>query len=87
MTSIIKHYAEYYGDVRLAKWRELSARDKAANVIALWSVVNEDSKPTVADIGCGDGAIIQELGRQGFGQSYVGFEVSESGLAYARQRR
>ncbi len=81
------HYAGYYGDTNLAAWRELSAKDKAANVIRLYCLVRQESPSEVADIGCGDGAVIQELGRQGFGHSYVGFEISESGLSYARQRQ
>ena len=87
MNSRIKDYNNYYGDAKLAKWRELSARDKAANIIELWSVVSEDSTPKVVDIGCGDGAVIHELSRRAFGRSYVGFEVSESGVAYAQQRK
>ena len=43
-------------------------------------------EPQVVEIGCGDGAIIQELARRGFGQSYVGYEVSDSGVRQARER-
>jgi SAM-dependent methyltransferase len=83
-----KHYNGYYGDTWLATWRELSARDKAANVIALWEAACEKTVKIkkIADIGCGDGAVIQELCRREFGESYVGFEVSRSGLASAKQR-
>jgi len=80
-------YAEYYGSDRLARWRELCARDKAANIMALWRETRNGASCTVADIGCGDGAVIQELSRHGFGRSYVGFEISRSGLEYAQTRQ
>jgi len=80
-------YSEYYGSERLARWREVSARDKAANILALWRRTRQASSCTVADVGCGDGAVIQELTRRGFGRSYVGFEISQSGLRYAQTRR
>lgn len=87
MTAAIDQYTEYYGEVELAKWRELGPRDKAANVMKLWSTVSPETYPTIVDIGCGDGAVIHELDRLGWGRSYVGFEVSQSGLACARQQR
>lgn len=80
-------YDEYYGSDHLAHWRELCARDKAANIVVLWRGTRSEASCTVADVGCGDGAVIQELSRQGFGRSFVGFEISRSGLEYARQRR
>jgi hypothetical protein len=63
MPDLIKHYSAYYGDARLARWRELGARDKSANIMSLWSRVNGEVKPSVVDVGCGDGAIIRELDR------------------------
>jgi ubiquinone/menaquinone biosynthesis C-methylase UbiE len=79
-------YSEYYGSDRLARWRELCAHDKAANIMTLWRETRNGASCAVADIGCGDGAVIQELSRQGFGRSFVGFEISRSGLEYARTR-
>lgn len=87
MSKILGHYSDYYGDATLAQWRKLGARDKATNVTKLWALANKDSVARVADIGCGDGAIIHELGHRGLGESYVGFDISESGISYARQRQ
>jgi len=82
-----KRYTHYYGDPRLAAWRELSARDKAANVVKLWSEVSLGKAPfRVADIGCGDGAVIFELARRSFGNRFVGFEISASGVQHAKKR-
>jgi len=80
------HYAEYYGTAQLARWRELGARDKAANIMALWRAVGQVQPPKVIDIGCGDGAVIWELGRRGFGDNYVGYEISDSGIRYANSQ-
>jgi 2-polyprenyl-3-methyl-5-hydroxy-6-metoxy-1,4-benzoquinol methylase len=85
MTTAIQLYTDYYGDARLIEWRQLGAKDKAANVIRLWSTVKPHISPRIADIGCGDGAVIRELDRRGFCSSYTGFEVSESGIACAQQ--
>jgi SAM-dependent methyltransferase len=85
MPDLIQHYSAYYGDAKLSQWRELGARDKSANIMGLWSHVNGEVKPSVADVGCGDGAIIRELDRNGFGQSYLGLEISESAIDQAQQ--
>ena len=45
-------YMNYYGDEQLARWRQLSTKDKAKNIIALWSSVGKKEPATVVDIGC-----------------------------------
>lgn len=87
MFEAYSHYTNYYGDGNLAAWRALSAKDKAANIIHMYSVIGHNLLPTVADIGCGDGAVIRELDRQGFGESYIGFEISISGITAASQHK
>ena len=86
MSSLTDHYRDYYGDARQSEWRDLSAKYKAANVINLWTMAGRIGEPTVVEVGCGDGALIQELARRGFGQSYVGYEVSDSGVREAQER-
>lgn len=81
-----KHYADHYGSDEQTYWRELGARDKAANVISMWAATGEARAPRVADIGCGEGALIAELGKRGFGADFVGFEISSSGVAAASKR-
>jgi SAM-dependent methyltransferase len=85
MPDFIGHYSDYYGDARLTEWRALGARDKAANVMGLWRSIEGGVKPSVADVGCGDGAIIRELDRNGFGGNYLGLEISESAINQAQQ--
>ncbi len=84
--TIIEHYADYYGDPELARWREVGAREKASHVEAAWLATKESRAPSIADIGCGDGAVIQQLFLHGFGANAVGYEVSPSGVECARQR-
>jgi SAM-dependent methyltransferase len=82
---LVEHYADYYGADALTRWRDLGASDKARNIVSLCSSLFP-GRPTVLDIGCGDGAVIGALDRIGFGSSYVGLEISPSGLGVAQRR-
>jgi SAM-dependent methyltransferase len=82
---LVEHYAHYYGDEELKRWRELGARDKAQNILSLCSTLLAE-RPTVVDIGCGDGAVIEALDSVGFARSYVGLEISPSGVRVAQAR-
>lgn len=79
-------YEGYYrrDDPRFRRWRELGARRKASNVIAL---AGELEIGTVAEIGCGDGALLAELSERGFGTELHGFEIADSAVARVRDRR
>jgi SAM-dependent methyltransferase len=76
------HYADYYADP-IRRWRALGAIDKATNVVRLWRDGAQVGR--VADIGCGEGSVIQCLAELGFGKEFVGFEISDSALGMARQ--
>lgn len=80
------HYAAYYGSAELTAWRELGARDKATNIVTLWEAAGVSTPPRIIDIGCGEGALVSELARRGFGASFLGVEVSASGVQCARRR-
>jgi SAM-dependent methyltransferase len=70
-------------------WRDLGAVTKADHVVDLAArvgVPSGDAAGVVAEIGCGDGAVLAELGRRGFGRRRVGFEISGSGVALAAER-
>lgn len=79
-------YQEYYTDPGISVWREISARDKARNVVLLWSKCG-GGQPSIVDIGCGDGALIQNLDQRDFATNYIGLEISESGLDKARSKQ
>lgn len=70
---------------RGARWRALSALGKADHVIALCSRAGLSPR-TIADIGCGDGALLSELRRRGFGEHLSGFEITGAAAALARSR-
>ena len=79
-------YREYYSDPNISRWRAISARYKAENVIRLWSSCGL-RKPALADVGCGDGALIMTLDNVRFARSYTGIEISESGLEKAKMQK
>lgn len=68
------------------RWRELGAVTKADHVVDLAARIGVIGTASVAEIGCGDGAVLAELGRRGFGQRRVGFELSASGVQLAAAR-
>ncbi|MEO0129215.1 MAG: class I SAM-dependent methyltransferase [candidate division WOR-3 bacterium] len=85
MKYLINYYDEYYGNEYLRRWRELSAFDKATNIISAWSSIFNEYGPTLIEIGCGDGSIISELIKRGFGRYHMGVEVSKSALKCAKE--
>ena len=66
-------------------WRQLSARGKADRAIELCTRAGL-SPASVAEIGCGDGALLAELGARGLSGQLHGFEVSEEAARLARSR-
>ena len=72
------------GDRHL-RWRQLSARGKADHAIELCTRAGL-SPSSVAEIGCGDGALLAELGARGLTGELHGFEVSEEAARIARGR-
>jgi SAM-dependent methyltransferase len=72
------------GDRHL-RWRQLSARGKADHAIELCARAGLVPS-SVAEIGCGDGALLAELGARGLAGSFHGFEVSEEAARIARKR-
>ena len=72
---------------RSARWRELSAIGKADHVTTLLSGAGRVHPRTVLEVGCGDGAVLAELGRRGLGPELVGVEVSASAAELAGRRR
>jgi len=70
---------------RLGRWRALGARAKAEHVVALCARAGVQPA-RVADVGCGDGALLKELGDRRFAPSMTGFEISHSAAAIAGAR-
>jgi SAM-dependent methyltransferase len=88
--SLIDFYEEAYSGsgaegARYADWRTLSAAAKAEHVIELCGRGGVDPRSTL-DVGCGDGALMEELHVRGFGGRLVGMEISQAALRIAGAR-
>jgi SAM-dependent methyltransferase len=68
------------------RWRALSAIAKAQHIVELATGVGLDSPAAVADVGCGDGSVLSELGRRGFGARRIGFEIAAAAVEMAAGR-
>jgi SAM-dependent methyltransferase len=68
------------------RWRDLGAVGKADHVVELVRRAALPAPRTVAEVGCGDGAVLTELGRRDFGGRRVGYEISASGVKLTAER-
>jgi SAM-dependent methyltransferase len=70
---------------RMGRWRALGARSKADHAVALCA--RAGVRPaTLVEIGCGDGALLAELGERGLAPVLDGFELSPPAAELARAR-
>ncbi|MFI5038020.1 MAG: class I SAM-dependent methyltransferase [Solirubrobacterales bacterium] len=68
-----------------ARWRALGAVGKADHVIELCA--RSGARPaSTLEVGCGDGALLCELHRRGFGGRLAGVEITAAAVAIARER-
>jgi SAM-dependent methyltransferase len=71
--------------LRYGRWRALGAEGKAEHVVQL--AASLPAPPVaVAEVGCGDGVLLQTLARRGLGSTHEGFEISERAVALAAGR-
>ncbi len=70
---------------RYSRWRALGAVGKADHVVALCTGARL-APDTVLDVGCGDGALLSELRRRGFGHELSGVEITDAAVAIASAR-
>jgi SAM-dependent methyltransferase len=68
-----------------ARWRALGAVGKADHALALCARAGVRPASTL-EVGCGDGALLCELHRRGFGGRLAGVEIVEAAVAIARER-
>jgi SAM-dependent methyltransferase len=69
-----------------SRWRALGARGKADHVVALCREAGRTPSSTL-EVGCGDGALLCELRRRGFGGRLCGLEIAPTAVSIARDRR
>jgi SAM-dependent methyltransferase len=70
---------------RYARWRALGAVGKADHVVALCRQAGLEPAATL-QVGCGDGALLAELARRGFGGRLAGVEIADAAVQIARRR-
>jgi len=70
---------------RSARWRALGARGKADHVLGLCTHAGLAPTSTL-EVGCGDGALLSELRRRGFGGRLEGLEISSAAVSIAQGR-
>jgi SAM-dependent methyltransferase len=68
-----------------ARWRALGAAGKVDHVIALCGQARVVPSSTL-EVGCGDGALLSELHRRGFGGRLCGVEITDAAVRIARER-
>ena len=68
-----------------ARWRALGAVGKADHVLALCAEAGLRPARTL-EVGCGDGALLCELHKRGFGGRLSGLEISDAAVQIARER-
>jgi 2-polyprenyl-3-methyl-5-hydroxy-6-metoxy-1,4-benzoquinol methylase len=88
---LVRFYDEAYSRTAeeaalYAGWRALGARGKADHVIALCARTGLAPSSTL-EVGCGDGALLCELRRRGFGGRLSGLEITQTAVSIARERR
>jgi SAM-dependent methyltransferase len=69
-----------------AGWRALSAVGKADHVITLYNKAHLKPLASTLEVGCGDGALLCELRRRGFGGRLEGVEIAERAVEIAGGR-
>lgn len=77
--------ADAAGAERGSRWRALGARGKADHVVALCERAGLRPRSTL-EVGCGDGALLCELRRRGFGGRLEGVEIAQAAVNIARGR-
>lgn len=69
------HYEGSYSE-REIQWRAVCARDKAANIAAMLGP-RAESVRSVAEVGCGTGAVLIDVKRRGVGSEHLGVDVAD----------
>lgn len=79
-------YKDIYVDGAAREWRDVGAVDKARNVETIWRQAHFSGRPRVVEFGCGEGAVAAALATRGFFSTYLGLELSRSGVEEATRR-
>jgi ubiquinone/menaquinone biosynthesis C-methylase UbiE len=75
-----------YAQGKELAWRDAGAVDKASNIVRVYEQEGLPPHPRIVELGCGEGAIAAALVGRGFPGTYIGFDISQSGIAQALAR-
>ena len=82
VTSLSRHYADFYAVDAHTAWRELGALEKARSV----ELLVDPPVGRVVDIGCGEGSVIAALDGSLGAAGFAGFEIAPAAVEAARLR-
>lgn len=77
-------YADMYENGAERSVRAAGAVDKVANILRACAHGELPRRMHVVELGCGEGAIAEELVRRGVVDTYRGFDISRSGIEEAK---
>lgn len=80
-----QYSAEGEEGARYGRWRALGAQGKADHVVRLAAELPEPPL-AVAEVGCGDGVLLEMLAKRGVGEIHHGFEISGRAVEIAAGR-
>lgn len=80
-----QYSAEGEEGARYGRWRALGAQGKAGHVVRLAAELPEPPR-AVAEVGCGDGVLLEMLAKRGVGEIHHGFEISDRAVEIAAGR-
>jgi hypothetical protein len=83
ISNSLKGIYEGYHKNGATEWRKQTAVDKAKHIVQM---CNSSDHEKIIEVGAGDGAVLYELGRQGFGNAMYALEVADTAVQTIKNR-
>jgi ubiquinone/menaquinone biosynthesis C-methylase UbiE len=83
-TEVRQAYENQY-DASIVAWREANGRHKAENIARILRK-NGLAPQRICEVGCGEGSILNWLGKMGVGSELYGLDISNSAIEIARSK-
>ncbi|MEO6758957.1 MAG: class I SAM-dependent methyltransferase [Saprospiraceae bacterium] len=85
LSSEVKQAYEDQYDASIIAWREVNGRHKAENIAGILQK-NGLTPDSICEVGCGEGSILNWLGKTGVGKQLYGLDISDSAIEIARSK-
>lgn len=82
LSSEVKQAYEDQYDASIIAWREVNGRHKAENIAGILQK-NGLTPDSICEVGCGEGSILNWLGKTGVGKKLHGLDISDSAIGIA----